>query len=114
MPNQEVRRSSGFLWLMMSMFLLDEWTAGQRDEESCWQWAETRGKKRKRTGPNLDGEEGRQESDKEAKSVSEIRVRCTSSLLSLEPLDRACPDYQFDLPEALFQICSVSIPPPPV
>ena len=72
-------------------------------------------KEEKRTGPNLDGEEGRQESEKrKAKSVSEDSSKVSSLQLSLEPLDRACPDYQFDLPEALFQICSVFIPPPPV
>ena len=60
-----------------------------------------------------DGEEGQEESEK-AKSVSEMEYDVPAHKLTLEPLDRACPDHQFDLPEALFQICSVSIPPPPV
>ena len=48
------------------------------------------------------------------KAFLKIRDDVPAHKLPLEPLDRACPDYQFDLPEALFQICSVSIPPPPV
>lgn len=51
---------------------------------------------------------------KKAKSVSEMEYDVPAYKMPLEPLDRACPDHQFDLPEALFQICSVSIPPLPV
>jgi hypothetical protein len=65
MMNQEVPWRSGFLWLMMSMFLLDEWTAGQRvTENHDGKWAETRGKEEKKNRPNINGEKGRQEANK--------------------------------------------------